>query len=195
VVSRSVVAWFVLIIGLSATIFFFIAQEDATALTVLFLTVYCTISIFYFLKILYYIEYNATLNEFYFLLISNMIPFLIFLVSPVIPINQAKILEFYAGIEPNYYEQPLISVSMLSILSLPYLVVSASLLVRCFTKYEFIRIGSQSSKGPSAEWTALIIYFIFGPLFLLVGLISGDLVSILSGLFFTFSGIVFFIGK
>lgn len=188
------IAWFVLLIGLSASIYFFIADRDDAALSIIFLTIYCTLSIFYFFKVLYYAEYNATLNEFYFLLLANIIPLAIFLMSPFFPLSQITFLDYYIETPVSFYNSSF-SITAISMFTLPYLLFSAALQVRCFTKYEFIRLTSQSTKGPSSEWTAIAIYFIFGFLFLLTGVVSGDLIGLLFGLFFLFSGVTTFLGK
>ena len=192
--SRNSIAWFVLLMGISATIFFFFRQEDDIALNLLFLTLYATVTIIYFLRMFYYFDNNATLNEIYFFSLANIIPLCVLFGSTLFPIGQEAILTFEIQIIPPHEYQTL-RITLLSILAFPYLVVSTALLMRSFTRYQFIRITSQSERGPSAEWTAIFTFFIFGALFLLAGGFASDLIGILYGVFFLFSGTGFLLSK
>jgi hypothetical protein len=183
-----------MLIGATATIFLFIRNEDALALNILFISVYTAITIIYFLRIFYYVDQHATLNEIYFLSLANIIPLVIILVSPFFPIFEEVLLSLDINVLPSN-EFIELHIAVPSILAFPYLVVSTALLIRSFTRYQFIRITSQSERGPSAEWTAIFTFFIFGVLFLLVGAFAMDLLGILYGLFFLFSGIGFILGK
>lgn len=192
--SRHTIAFFVFLMGISASIFFFIRNEDNNAMNILYLTLYATITIFYFLRILYYIDVNATLNEIYFFSLANIIPLCVLLTSSLFPLNQEPLLTFNIDVLPaDEFIQ--LQITLSSILAFPYLAVSTALLLRSFTRYKFIRLTSQSERGPSAEWTAIITFFIFGALFLAAGHIAADLIGILYGLFFLFSGIGFLLGK
>ncbi|MFX0151123.1 MAG: hypothetical protein ACFFAJ_10110 [Candidatus Hodarchaeota archaeon] len=192
--SRHTIAFFVFLMGISASIFFFIRNEDNMALNILYLTLYATITIFYFLRILYYIDVNATLNEIYFFSLANIIPLCVLLTSSFFPLNQEPLLTFNIELLPaNEFIQ--LKITLSSILAFPYLAVSTALLLRSFTRYKFIRLTSQSERGPSAEWTAIFTFFVFGALFLAVGNIAADLIGVLYGLFFLFSGIGFLLGK
>lgn len=192
--SRHSIAFFVFLMGISASIFFFIRNEDNNAMNILYLTLYATITIFYFLRILYYIDVKATLNEIYFFSLANIIPLCVLLTSSLFPLNQEPLLTFNIEVLPaDEFIQLQITIS--SILAFPYLAVSSALLLRSFTRYQFIRFTSQSEKGPSAEWTALITFFVFGVLFFIAGHVATDLIGILYGLFFLFSGIGFLLGK
>jgi len=192
--SRNGIAWFVLLMGISATIFFFIRQEDEIALNLLFFSLYATVTIIYFLRIFYYFDNKATLNEIYFFSLANIIPLCVLFSSLIVPIGREAILTFEIEIVPPY-DIHILKVSFLSVLAFPYLVVSTALLMRSFTRYQFIRITSQSERGPSAEWTAIFTFFISGFLFLSVGMFASDLIGILYGLFFLFSGIGFLLGR
>lgn len=192
--SRNSIAWFVLLMGISATIFFFIRQEDDIALNLLFLTLYATVTIIYFLRMFYYFDNHATLNEIYFFSLANIIPLCVLLGSTLFPIGQEAILTFEIQIiPPNEYQ--ILRITLLSILAFPYLVVSTALLMRSFTRYQFIRITPQSERGPSAEWTAIFTFFIFGVLFFVVGGVASDIIGILYGVFFVFSGIGFLLSR
>lgn len=192
--SRHTLAWFVLLIGGAATIFYFVRNEDNIALNILFLTIYATVTILYFLKMFYYVDNKATLNEVYFFSLANIIPLLILLAGSYFPVGIEPLLTFEIEILPSgdFYT---FAITFASVLAFPYLAVSTALLIRSFTRYQFIRLTSQSERGPSAEWTAIITFFLFGFLFLIVGFYATDLFGILYGLFFLFSGIGFIIGK
>ena len=192
--SRHSIAYFILLMGISASIFFFIRNEDNIALNILFLTLYTTITIFYFLRILYYVDNKATLNEIYFFSLANIIPLCVLLTSPLFPLGQEALLTFNIEILPSM-EIIELRIALASILAFPYLAVSSALLLRSFTRYQFIRLTSQSERGPSAEWTAIFTFFTFGILFLLAGFFASDLIGVLYGLFFLFSGLGFLLGK
>ncbi|MHA2289105.1 MAG: hypothetical protein ACXABG_09995 [Promethearchaeota archaeon] len=191
---RHSIAWFIMLIGVTATIFFFIQNQDTLALNILFISIYIAITILYFLRIFYYVDHHATLNEIYFLSLANIIPLLIILVSPFFPIYEEVLLAFDVNVLPTN-EFIKLHIGVPSLLAFPYLLVSSALLIRSFTRYQFIRITSQSERGPSAEWTAIFTFFIFGALFLVAGAFVSDLLGILYGLFFIFSGIGFILGK
>ncbi|MHA2176606.1 MAG: hypothetical protein ACXAB2_03140 [Candidatus Hodarchaeales archaeon] len=191
---RHTFAWFIMLIGVSATIFYFIQNEDALALNILFLSIYTAITILYFLRIFYYVDHHATLNEIYFISLANIIPLAIIFVSRFFPIFQEVILSFEVIVIPSN-EFIELHISVPSLLAFPYLVVSTALLIRSFTRYQFIRFTSQSERGPSAEWTAIFTFLIFGILFLIAGAFASDLLGILYGFFFIFSGIGFILGK
>ncbi len=191
---RHTIAWFIMLIGVSATIFFFIQNEDNLALNTLFISIYTAITILYFLRIFYYVDHHATLNEIYFLSLANIIPLVIILISPFLPIFEEALLDLAITIQPSN-ELVELHIAVPSLLAFPYLIVSTALLIRSFTRYQFIRITSQSERGPSAEWTAIFTFFIFGFLFLFAGIFASDLLGILYGIFFIFSGIGFFLGK
>ena len=180
--------------GLAASIFFFIRDEDNIALSLVFLTFYTTITIFYFLRLLYYIDVKATLNEIYFFSLANIIPLCVLMASPFFPPGQEALLTFNIEITPseNFIQ---LQITIASILAFPYLAVSTALLIRSFTRYKFIRLTSQSERGPSAEWTALFTFFVFGIFFFLTGLFTRDLIGVLYGIFFLFSGIGFSLSR
>ena len=193
-VSRHSIAWFFLLIGVSASIFFFLQNDDPTAINILYFTIYAVISIIYFLRILYYLDNKATLNEIYFFSLANIIPLGFLLISPFFPISQVILLAFDINVLPDN-NLIYLQISIPSLLAFPYLVVSSALLIRSFTRYKFIRLTPYSERGPSAEMTAIITYFIFGFLFLFVGTSVSDLIGALYGLFFLFSGIGFTLGR
>ena len=99
--SRHTFAWFVLLIGGAATIFYFIRNEDEVALSILFLTVYATATILYFLKMFYYIDNKATLNEVYFFSFANIIPLLVLLSGSYFTVGIEALLTFNIDILPS----------------------------------------------------------------------------------------------
>jgi hypothetical protein len=194
--ERTTIAWFVLIIGLSASIFFFLINEDDNAINMLFLGIYFTVTVLYFFRIAFYFRYKATLNEIYFFSLANIVPVVIFFISPIIPLNNVKYLEITlisnqgAEFLPTSFQ-----ISILSILALPYLILSTALLIRSFTRYKFIRLTPQSERGPSAEVTAILTFFVFGILLIVAGQQSQELLSFIYGIFYIFSGIGFLLGR
>jgi len=187
---------FTLLITLSASIFYFMQNEDNLAIDVLFIGLYVTLSLFFLLKLLFYFKYKATLNELFFFLFVNTIALLIVFVTPFVPLTQDLIMSFNIDvIFDQTNENFVLGLTNLSLLALPYFIISSSLQIRCFTKYEFIRFSPTSEKGPKADWFALVIFFIFGALFAFIGLLSADILSIMYGIFYLFSGIGFLLGK
>ena len=192
--SRHFFAWFVLLMGISATIFFFIRNEDIIAMNALFLTLYVTCTIIYFMRIIFYVDNNATLNEIYFLSLANIIPLAVLGAGSFFPLGQDPLLTFEIGIQPSG-DELILNITLLSILAFPYLAVSTALLIRSFTRYQFIRFSAHSERGPSAEWTAIITFFLFGSLLLVIGQATADLLGLLYGVFFLFSGLGFLLGR
>jgi hypothetical protein len=194
--ERNTIAWIVLIVGLSASIFFFLINEDENAINMLFLGIYSTITVLYFLRIAFYFRYKATLNEIYFFSLANIIPVVIFFISPIIPLSEEKLLEIMLiNNQGAEFIPGTLQISILSLLAFPYLILSTALLIRSFTKYKFIRLTPHSERGPSAEVTAILTFFTFGILLIIAGQQSQDLLSFIYGIFYIFSGIGFLLGR
>ena len=86
-------------------------------------------------------------------------------------------------------------ITNVSLLVLPFLVISSALQLRSFTKYEFIRYTPTSEKGLNAEWLAIVIFFVAGGLFALTSSLTGDLLALIYGLFYLLLGVGFLLGK
>ena len=195
---RHTIAYSILLVGLTSTVYSSIfLQDNELALNTLFLGLYGTISVLFFLKIVYYTQYNATLNEIYFILFSNLIPLSIISISSVIPLGQINLIDLSVNINSAVFSitDSNLRISLLSLFALPFVVVAIGILVRSFIRYDFIRYTSQSTKGPSAEWTAIISFIIFGILFLITGQFANDLLSLLIGFTFIVNGIGFFFSR
>lgn len=175
---------------------FFLINEDDNAINMLFLGVYFTVTVLYFFRIAFYFRYKATLNEIYFFSLANVIPVVIFFISPIIPLNNEKYLDvtLISNQGPDFLPISL-QISILSILAFPYLILSTALLIRSFTKYKFIRLTPHSERGPSAEVTAILTFFVFGILLIIAGQQSNELLSYTYGIFYIFSGIGFLLGR
>ena len=194
--ERTTLAWFVLIVGLSASIFFFLINEDENAINMLFLGVYSTVSVLFLLRIYFYVHYKATLNEIYFFSLSNIIPTVIFFISPIIPMSEEKIVEIsILSLQGFEFDQINLHIGYLSILAFPYLILATVLLIRSFTRYKFIRLTPHSERGPSAEFSAILTFFTFGLLLIIATEQSNDLLSFMYGFFYLFSGIGFLFGR
>ena len=195
--ERTTIAWFILLVGLTASFFFFIAKQDDYAYIVVFVGFYATITVLYFLRMFYYVQYKATLNEIYFFSLGNINPLVVLLISPYVPMYKQNILAFtISSTKTSLLQTPLmLHINILSILAFPYLALSTALLIRSFTRYQFIRLTAHSEKGPSAEWTAILTFFIFGILFAFVGISVQDLIGFTYGVFFLLSGVGFLFGR
>ena len=195
---RHTIGYSILLVGLTSTVYSSVfLQDNELALNTLFLGLYGTISVLFFLKIVYYTQYNATLNEIYFILFSNLIPLSIISISSVIPLGQINLIDLNVTITSAVFSitDSNLRISFLSLLALPFVVVAIGILVRSFIRYDFIRYTSQSTKGPSAEWTAIISFIVFGILFLITGQFANDLLSLFIGFTFIVNGIGFFFSR
>lgn len=191
--NRRVILVFTLIITLSATIFYFMQNDRTNAINALFIGIYLSLTLYLVLRILFYFRYKATLNELFFVLFTNLMATAIILAGPYSPLSGSYIFELTVAGDAS--SAGYFYITLVSILALPYFIISMILQIRSFTKYEFYRISPTSEKGPKAEWIALLIYFIFGAVFVIVGNISTDLVSFGFGCYYLLSGIGFLIAK
>lgn len=191
--NRKLITLFALIITLTATIFYFIQNSRDNAFNALFIGLYLTVSLYLVLRILFYFRYKATLNELFFLIFGNVISGAILLLNPYVPLATNPIYTVALTVSKNSNIQ--LSVSIISLLALPYFLFSIILQVRSFTKYEFFRFSPTSEKGPKAEWVALLSFFVFGSLFLIIGTITSDLIGLFFGFFYIFNGIIFLFAK
>ena len=191
--TRRGVLIFTLIITLSASIFYFMQNNRTNAINALFIGIYLSLTLYLILRILFYFRYKATLNELFFVMFTNLMATAVILAGPFSPLAGSHIFELTitgdASNPGSYF------LTLVSLLALPYFVVSMILQIRSFTKYEFYRISPTSEKGPKAEWIAILVYFIFGVVFVLVGNISSDLLSVGFGFYYLLSGIGFLIAK
>ena len=191
--NRNLPPLFTLIIGLSATIFYFMQDDKDTALNALFIGLYITVTLYLLLRILFYFKYKATINEMFFVLFINIVAVLLVFIEPFIPF--ATDTQFGLQILADNNNNIHLYITWVSLFALPYFILSIILQVRAFTKYEFFRISPTSEKGLKAEWVAYAVYFVFGSAFIFIGLISSDLISCLFGIFYLFSGSSFLVAK
>ena len=191
--NRKAILIFSLIITLSASIFYFMQDDKPNALNALFIGLYLSLTIFLALRILFYFRYKATLNEMFFILFTNIMATVVVLVGPSTPLSNNYIFTLAISGDTNIPTQ--LYISLVSLLALPFFLISLILQIRSFTKYEFFRISPTSEKGPKAEWIALLIFFVFGAIFIFVGNLSSDLVSVGFGFYYLLSGIGFLIAK
>lgn len=186
----------ILLIALSASVFYFLKNNDTLATDVMFIGVYLTICIFFVLKVLFYFKYKATLNELFFYFFVNIIVLVILALGSLTSYFQQSYFSFSISItsaEGMHSDTFLITIISLAVL--PFLLVSSSLQIRSFTKYEFIRYLPTSEKGINAEWLAIIIFFVVGALFIGAGNFSGDFLVLVYGVLYLLSGFGFLFGK
>ena len=188
----------ILLMGLSGSIFYFLQDNDPLAIDILFIGIYFTIFTLFVSRLLFYAKHKATLNELFFYVFSNMAVILVLLFSK---------LTTYATV--HYYTFSVITSSInnvaqdsfdlvitpITFLILPYLLISSTLQLRAFTRYEFIRYTPTSEKGINAEWMAIIIFFVVGALFSVTSSMTNDLLAFFYGTFYLFLGISFLLGK
>lgn len=191
--NRKLITFLALIVTLSATIFYFMQDERDTAINALFIGLYLTVTLYLILRILFYFRYKATLNEIFFVLLTNITICLVIAVEPYIPLASNKMVDVPFILSSNstvhYY------LTVISFLAIPYFLFSTILQIRSFTKYEFFRLSPTAEKGIKAEWIAIFIFFVFGALFYVIGTISFDLIAVLFGIYFVFNGIIYLFAK
>jgi hypothetical protein len=191
--NRRIIPIFTLIASLSATIFYFMQDNRDDAMNSLFIGLYLTFTIYLLLRILFYLRYKATINEMFFVLFVNIIVSIVIFAGPYVPLSTEHL--FGLSIITDQNSNIELYLSLVSILALPFFLLSMILQIRSFTKYEFFRISPTSEKGLKAEWIALLVYFIFGSIFILVGFLSSELLSVFFGVFYLFSGLGFLVAK
>lgn len=185
--NRNLIPLFSLIVTLSATIFYFMQDNRNEAMNALFIGLYFTISIFLLLRILFYFRYKATINEMFFVIFVNIMIVIFLILEPLVPFSLTN--QYSLHIVINNTSTMDLYITIVSLLILPYFILSLILQVRAFTKYEFFRVSPTSEKGLKAEWVAFLVYFIFGPIFAFLGVLSSDLLSVIFGLFYILTGI------
>lgn len=191
--NRNLIALFAIIVTLSATIFYFINNDRATAMLALFIGIYITVGLYILLRIIFYFRYKATLNEIFFVLYFNVVATILILLEPLVPLSSDK--QFNIAITIGSNQSIPLYITLVSLMAFPYFLFSTILQVRSFTKYEFYRLSPTAEKGFKAEWVALIVYFGFGIIFMLAGLAGSDLLSVIFGIYFIFNGFAYFLGK
>lgn len=191
--NRNWLAFYGILAGFSVAIYYFIVNERELALLFVFLGIYAGFTMYYFLKILYYLECKATLNELFFYiagmtmaLFSVFLPHVLFLDTPTLVIVN---LQFSNG------SRTLLAVTIFSVLALPFYLTHLILSFRCFTRYEFIRWGPHSDGGINSELFSVVAFFLLGGLSSWVGWIVNDFLTFIVGLFLIISGFVFLIAR
>jgi len=168
----------------AASLFFFIQDEDETAISLLFLAVYGWIATYYSLRAFWYDRYQATFNEIFFLFGAHIIPIVCLAFSNTISFGDPILNEPPATILSQE-----LNISILSFLALPFLIFATVLQFRCFTKYSYIRYGAQSTSGLPAESTGLVLFFTSGYALFHIGLIAAEIIGVMWGLFFLLAGL------
>ena len=178
---------------LTATIFYFIQDDKDNAYNALVIGIYLTVTIYLLLRILFYFRYKATLNEIFFVLIANIFPVILIFIEKYVPISSDHYFNISILLEQNNVIN--LYVTLISFLTIPYFVLATVLQVRSFTRYEFFRWTPTSEKGFKAEWIAIVVYFVFGPIFIFVAFVGNDLFSLFFGIIYLFSGLEFLLAK
>ncbi|MFV2014616.1 MAG: hypothetical protein ACC656_04270 [Candidatus Heimdallarchaeota archaeon] len=188
----------ILLVGLSASVFFFLQDQDVMAVDVLFIGLYLTLFFYFILKILFYFKYKATLNELFFYLFVNIIVIVVLVFGSLTSFMQNPYYSFTISvISVNSITSDTFNlyITAISLLVLPFLLISSALQLRSFTKYEFIRYTPTSAKGINAEWLAIVIFFVAGSLFTFVSSSTGDFLAFFYGMFYLLLGVGFLLGK
>ena len=188
----------ILLVGLSASVFFFLQDEDALAVDVLFIGIYLTIFVFFILKILFYFKYKATLNELFFYLFVNLVVIIVLIFGTLTTFMQNPYYIFtitVISVNGLTFDSFELLITPITLFILPFLLISSALQLRSFTRYEFIRYTPTSEKGINAEWLAIVIFFVAGGLFTFASSITGDFLAFLYGIFYLLLGVGFLLGK
>ena len=182
-----------LLIALSASVFYFLKKNNTIATDVLFIGVYLTICIFFVFRVLFYFKYKATLNELFFYFFVNGIVLFILALGSLTTFIQQPYYSFTIIInsDQNLQTDTFFSVTALSLALLQFLLVSSSLQIRSFTKYDFIRYTPTSEKGINAEWLAIVIFFVVGALFIVISEFVSDFLILMYGILYLLSGLLY----
>ncbi len=168
---------------LSTSIFLFVQDKDDLAINFLFLVGYGWFTTLYFLRGFWYDRHTATWNELFFIFGAHIIPIICIAFTEAISFGDPLMSDAPVII----LDQPM-NISVLTILSLPFLIMATALQFRCFLSYEFVRYGSQSTSGLPAEITAFFLFLVSGYALIYVSWIMGDLIGYFWGFFFWFVG-------
>lgn len=188
----------ILLIGLSSSIYYFLQDRDLIAIDVLFLGVYSTLAVYFILKVAFYFRYKATLNELFFYLYINLAIIIVLGLGSITTFSNIAYYTFsiqMSSINEISSDNFQLFITPITMLVMPFLIISSALQLRSFTKYEFIRYTGTSEKGLNAEWLATILFFIFGALFSLSSSLTADFLAFLYGIFYLLLGIGFLLGK
>ena len=191
--NRNLITLFAIIVTLSATIFYFINNDRATAMLALFIGIYITVGLYILLRILFYFRYKATINELFYVLYFNVVATVLILLEPLVPLSSEK--HFNIAISIGSNQSVPLYITLVSIMAFPYFLFSTILQVRSFTKYEFYRLSPTAEKGFKAEWVALIVYFIFGIIFIFAAQTCSAHLSLIIGKYFIFNRFEYFLAK
>ncbi|MHA2502938.1 MAG: hypothetical protein ACXAE3_08715 [Candidatus Kariarchaeaceae archaeon] len=180
------------LVGMStASIYFFIQDQDILAKQLAFLGLYSFLTLFYFLKSLYYRRHKATFNEIFFVVGIPLIPPLLAIVGQLTEINSLFEVGVYAEITVSEQIWQL-QLSLASLLALPFYLFALYLLLRTFIRYEFLRWTAHSSGGLPGTLTGLIMSVMVGTIYLVVAILFGDLMLVIFGFVYTITGLLSF---
>ncbi len=191
--NRNWLALYGLLAGFSVAIYYFIKDDRELALLFVFLGIYVACTIYYFLRILYYLENKATLNELFFYvggigmaLLTVFLPRVLALDGPELAIINLQV--------PNG-EENLLIMTFFSLLAAPFYLTFLIIAFRCFTRYEFIRWGPHSDGGLNSELFGFASFFLLGFIASWIGWKIHDFLTFTVGFFLLMSGFIFLIAR
>ncbi len=191
--NRNWIALYGLLAGFSVAIYYFISGDRALALLFVFLGIYASCTLYYFLRILYYLENKATLNELFFYVGSMVIALLTVFLPKILSLSSPELAVISLQL-PNGGAN-LLTITFFSMLALPYYLTFLIISFRCFTRYPYIRWGPYSEGGIHSELFGFASFFTFGLLSSWIGWNVNDFLTFLVGVFLLISGFVFLIAR
>ncbi len=190
--NRTLLGIYGLLAGLSIAVYYFIQNERSLALLAVYLGIYAFFVIIYFLRVLYYIQNRATLNELFFYIVGSIIPVITIGIQVFFKLSfpEIGIIDLQLG-----EVRRLLKITLFSFLAFPFHIIVLILLFRCFTRYKFIRWGPYSENGINAELLGFFFFIIDGIINIWIGWIVADFLAVLIGIFLFLSGITFIIAR
>ncbi|MHA2250025.1 MAG: hypothetical protein ACXAD7_06670 [Candidatus Kariarchaeaceae archaeon] len=186
-------AFLIGLILIGVSIFMFLEERDDDARLYLFLAIYAYIGFFYLLKALYYLRHRATFNEISFVVGLAIVPVIIISLGRVTEFDElysSDLLMAQITLPSQTFE---FSLSLSSLLAIPYFFFSLYLLLRSFIRYQFIRWKGHSKSGPPATLVGLLLAVTMGISYLVLSIVLGDLLLGIFGFMYAVVGIFGFL--
>ncbi len=163
------------------SLFYFLNDDEYYGRLFLLITMIAFFGIYYFLKTLYYLKYQATFNELSFVVLF-----------PFIPLLQTVFKSMVIDSSLSAYDVLLIGRNTLhlyadftDILAIPYYFFSVFLILRTHLRYPFIRPRGHSDGGLPPRLIAFILLLAIPPVYFIAGLIFFNALFILYSIIFS----------
>ncbi len=175
---------FLSLIGVS--IYFFIEENYDLGKIFVVAAIFAFLTIFIVIRSIYYLKYNATFNEIFFVLIVPLVPVIIVLTQVLLGVydygaNLISTSIFDVGGTLYYFH-----INIVDFILLPYYIFSNFLLFRTFIRYPFIRLKSTSERGIPPKFFGFLLMLILPAVYILTSIFY------LENLFLMVFGMIYF---